>query len=148
LGPTSNLTNVFVSRASIKRTKINKRKFNENKKNTLETYSSPVSSQKNARVFASTGSSSDSNLSSLKANVFDYPFRKIEETEGFAYPASNGLTQIDRDYFRMIREEAGSSNLFFTNVSTILKHFPIINPEGKFSEKIFTFNNQVIMEAK
>jgi hypothetical protein len=33
----------------------------------------------------------------------------------------------------MIREEAVSSHLFFTNVSTILKHFPIINPEGKFS---------------
>ena len=33
----------------------------------------------------------------------------------------------------MIREEEGSSNLFFTNVSTILKHFPIIHPEGKFS---------------
>ena len=32
----------------------------------------------------------------------------------------------------MIREEAGSSNLFFLNVSTILKHFPIINPEDKF----------------
>ena len=33
----------------------------------------------------------------------------------------------------MIREEAGSSNLFFTNVSAILKHFPIISPEDKFS---------------
>ena len=35
----------------------------------------------------------------------------------------------------MIREEDGLSNLFFTNVSTILKHFPIINPEGKFGEE-------------
>jgi len=35
----------------------------------------------------------------------------------------------------MIREEDGLSNLFFTNVSTILKHFPIIQPEGKFSEE-------------
>ena len=33
----------------------------------------------------------------------------------------------------MIREEAGSTPLFFTNVSTILKHFPIINPEEKFN---------------
>ena len=31
----------------------------------------------------------------------------------------------------MIREEAGYTPLFFTNVSTILKHFPIINPEEK-----------------
>ena len=61
-----------------------------------DTYSSPVNSQKHTRVFASTGSSSDSNLSSLKSNAFDYPSRYIEETQGFAYPASNGLTQIDR----------------------------------------------------
>ena len=33
----------------------------------------------------------------------------------------------------MIREEAGYTPLFFTNVSTILKHFPIINPEEKFN---------------
>ena len=38
-----------------------------------------------------------------------------------------------RDYFRMIREEA-IPNLFFKNVSTILKHFPIDEPEDTSSK--------------
>ena len=38
------------------------------------------------------------------------------------------LSMNFRDYFRMIREEA-IPNLFFKNVSTILKHFPLDAPE-------------------
>ena len=49
------------------------------------------------RIFASTGNSDDIDLAKLQSELFDDPFRRqFEETEGFAYPASNGLTQTDR----------------------------------------------------
>ena len=49
------------------------------------------------RIFASTGNSDDVDLAKLQSELFDDPFRRqFEETEGFAYPASNGLTQTDR----------------------------------------------------
>ena len=44
----------------------------------------------------------------------------------------------------MIREEAGATPLFFTNVSTILKHFPIINPEEKFNAEDLPAREQKI----
>ena len=48
------------------------------------------------RVFASTGSSINDYLSSLKSWPFDNALRHISESQSFAYPASNGLTQTDR----------------------------------------------------
>ena len=49
------------------------------------------------RIFASTGNSNDIELAKLQSELLDDPFRRqFEETEGFAYPASNGLTQTDR----------------------------------------------------
>ena len=60
------------------------------------------------RVFASTGrSSNDINLSSFLPKSFANPFQQIEETQGYAYPASNGLTEIDR-YINMIITESFS----------------------------------------
>ena len=49
------------------------------------------------RIFASTGNSNDIDLEKLQSELSDDPFRRqFEDTEGFAYPASNGLTQTDR----------------------------------------------------
>ena len=57
------------------------------------------------RVFASTGrSSNDINLSSFLPKSFANPFQRIEETQGYAYPASNGLTEIDR-YINIVISE-------------------------------------------
>ena len=57
------------------------------------------------RVFASTGrSSNDINLSSFLPKSFANPFQQIEETQGYAYPASNGLTEIDR-YINIVISE-------------------------------------------
>ena len=46
-----------------------------------------------------------------------------------------------RDYFRMIREEA-IPNLFFKNVSTILKHFPIDEPEGASTKDELSYQSE------
>ena len=46
-----------------------------------------------------------------------------------------------RDYFRMIREEA-IPNLFFKNVSTILKHFPIDEPEDTSTKVELSYQSE------
>ena len=46
-----------------------------------------------------------------------------------------------RDYFRMIREEA-IPNLFFKNVSTILKHFPIDEPEDMSTKVELSYQSE------
>ena len=71
------------------------------------------------RVFASTGrSSNDINLSSFLPKSFANPFQQIEETQGYAYPASNGLTEIDR-YINKIISESFSKALFTASIIKI-----------------------------
>ena len=45
------------------------------------------------------------------------------------------------EYFRMIREEA-IPNLFFKNVSTILKHFPIDEPEDTSTKVELSYQSE------
>ena len=46
-----------------------------------------------------------------------------------------------REYFRMIREEA-IPNLFFKNVSTILKHFTIDEPEDTSTKVELSYQSE------
>ena len=95
------------------------------------------------RVFASTGrSSNDINLSSFLPKSFANPFQQIEETQGYAYPASNGLTEIDRYINKIISESFSKALLCNQNIPANMNYNPSFICKKWFT--IFTLLNNLL----